>query len=59
MAKMAQLHALMVEIVCSEMSDDQAIELMVDEGLPRSVCPQILSEFKARVSEELESTDDY
>ena len=53
------MHSLMVEIVCSEMSDDQAIELMVDEGLPRSVCPQILSEFKARVSEELESTDDY
>ena len=57
MAKMAQLHALMVEIVCSEMSDDQAIELMVDEGLPRQVCPQFLQEFKDRVSNELESIE--
>ena len=57
MAKMAQLHALMVEIVCSGISDDQAIELMVDEGLPREACPQILGEFKEHVSEELESIE--
>ena len=46
MSKMSQLHSLMVDIVCSGVSDELTIELMVEEGLPREACPEILRVFK-------------
>ena len=55
MSKMSQLHSLMVDIVCSGVSDELAITLMVDEGLPVEACPEILRVFKNMVSDELES----
>jgi len=55
MSKMSQLHSLMVDIVCSGVSDELAINLMVDEGLPVEACPEILRVFKNMVSEEQES----
>ena len=55
MSKMSQLHSLMVDIVCSGVSDELAINLMVDEGLPAEACPEILRVFKEMVSKEQES----
>lgn len=55
MAKMSQLHSLMVDIVCSGVSDELAIALMVDEGLPVEACPEILRVFKDMVAEEQEA----
>ena len=57
MSKMSQLHALMVDIVCSGVSDELAITLMVDKGLPVEACPEILRVFKNMVSDELEAHD--
>ena len=54
MSKMSQLHSLMVDIVCSGVSDELAITLMVDEGLPAEACPEILRVFKEMVSREQE-----
>ena len=55
MAKMSQLHSLMVDIVCSGISDEMAFALMVDEGLPREACPEILRMFKDMVADEQEA----
>ena len=55
MSKMSQLHSLLVDIVCSGISDELAINLMVDEGLPVEACPEILRTFKSMVAEEQEA----
>ncbi len=57
MSKMSQLHSLMVEIVCSCINDESAIELMVEEGLPREACASILWTFKEHVFSELEAVE--
>ena len=46
---MSELHALLVDAVSVGLSDKSIIELMVMEGLPRDVCPEILRTFKETV----------
>ncbi len=46
MSKMSQLHMIIVDAIQSGISDELTIELMVEEGLPREACPEILRVFK-------------
>ena len=46
MSKMSQLHMLIVDAIEVGISDELTIELMVEEGLPREACPEILRVFK-------------
>jgi len=46
MSRMSQLHMLITDAIDSNLSDESIIELMVDEGLPREACPDILRVFK-------------
>ena len=46
MSKMSQLHMLIVDAIEVGISDELTIELMVEEGLPRDACPEILRVFK-------------
>jgi hypothetical protein len=43
---MSQLHMIIVDAIQSGISDELTIELMVEEGLPREACPEILRVFK-------------
>ena len=55
MSKMSQLHMIIVDAIEVGISDELAITLMVDEGLPAEACPEILRVFKEMVSKEQES----
>jgi len=46
---MSELHMIIMDAIGAGLSDESVIELMVDEGLPRTACPEIL-----RVLKELE-----
>jgi len=46
MSKMSQLHMIIVDAIQSGISDELTIELMVEKGLPREACPEILRVFK-------------
>ena len=46
MSKMSQLHMLIVDAIETGISEELTIELMVEEGLPRDACPEILRVFK-------------
>ena len=46
MSKMSQLHMIIVDAIQSGISDELTIELMVEEGLPREACSEILRVFK-------------
>ena len=46
MSKMSQLHMIIVDAIQSGISEELTIELMVEEGLPREACPEILRVFK-------------
>ena len=46
MSKMSQLHMIIVDAIQSGISEELTIELMVEEGLPRDACPEILRVFK-------------
>jgi hypothetical protein len=47
---MSELQQLLVDSVGCGLSDRSIIELMVDEGLPREACPEILRVFKESLS---------
>jgi DNA-binding transcriptional regulator YhcF (GntR family) len=46
---MSELHQLIADALCMGMSDRSIIELMVEEGLPREACAEILSTFQKSV----------
>ena len=46
---MNKLHQLIADALCMGMSDRSIIELMVEEGLPREACAEILSTFQESV----------
>ena len=46
MSGMSQLHMLIVDAIKAGISEELTIELMVEEGLPRDACPEILRVFK-------------
>jgi hypothetical protein len=46
MSKMSQLHMIIVDAIESGISQEWTIELMVEGGLPREACPEILRVFK-------------
>ena len=46
---MSELHQLIADALCMGMSDRSIIELMVDEGLPREACAEILRTFQESV----------
>ena len=46
MSRMSELHMLITDAIDSNLSDESIIELMVEEGLPREACPEILRVFK-------------
>ena len=46
MSKMSQLHMIITDAIEVGISDELTIELMVEEGLPREACPEILRVFK-------------
>jgi hypothetical protein len=46
MSKMSQLHMIIMDAIEVGLSDEWTIELMVEEGLPREACPEILRVFK-------------
>ena len=46
MSRMSQLHMIIVDAIQSGISEELTIELMVEEGLPREACPEILRVFK-------------
>lgn len=46
MSKMSQLHMIIVDAIEAGISEELTIELMVEEGLPREACPEILKVFK-------------
>jgi hypothetical protein len=43
---MSELNRLLLDCVDIGLSDKSIIELMVQEGLPREACPEILKVFK-------------
>jgi hypothetical protein len=43
---MSELHMLITDSIEAGLSDESIIELMVEEGLPREACPEILRVFK-------------
>lgn len=46
MSRMSQLHMIIADAIAVELSDELTIDLMVEEGLPREACPEILRVFK-------------
>ena len=46
MSKMSQLHMIITDAIQAGISEELTIELMVEEGLPREACPEILRAFK-------------
>ena len=46
MSKMSQLHTLITEALEVGMSDENIIQLMIDEGLPSEAAPEVLKVFK-------------
>ena len=46
MSRMSELHMVISAAIEVGLSDEWTIELMVDEGLPREACPEILRVFK-------------
>ena len=46
MSRMSQLHMIIVDAIEAGISEDLIINLMVEEGLPREACPEILRVFK-------------
>ena len=46
MSKMSQLHMLITEALQVGMSDENIIQLMIEEGLPAEAAPEILRVFK-------------
>lgn len=46
MSRMSELHMLITDSIEAGLSEESIIELMVDEGLPREACPEILRIFK-------------
>lgn len=46
MSKMSQLHMIIMDAIKAGISEELTIELMVEEGLPREACPEILRVFK-------------
>ena len=46
MSKMSELHMVIAAAIECELSDEWTIELMVEEGLPREACAEILRVFK-------------
>ena len=43
---MSELHMIITDAIEAGISDENIIELMVDEGLPRDACAEILRVFK-------------
>ena len=43
---MSELHMIITDAIEAGISDKNIIELMVDEGLPREACAEILRMFK-------------
>ena len=46
MSKMSNLHMIITDAIACGLTDEWTIELMVEEGLPREACPEILRVFK-------------
>ena len=46
MSRMSELHMVIMDTIKSGISEELTIELMVEEGLPREACPEILKVFK-------------
>jgi hypothetical protein len=46
MSKMSNLHMIITDAIACDLSEDLIIDLMVEEGLPREACPEILRIFK-------------
>ena len=46
MSKMSQLHMLITEALQVGMSDENIIQLMIEEGLPAQAAPEVLKVFK-------------
>ena len=46
MSKMSILHMIITDAIACDLSEDLIIDLMVEEGLPREACPEILRVFK-------------
>ena len=46
MSRMSQLHMIITDAIACDLSEDLIIDLMVEEGLPRVACPEILRVFK-------------
>ena len=46
MSRMSQLHMIIMDALEAGISEELTIELMVNEGLPREACPEILKVFK-------------
>ena len=43
---MSQLHMVIMDAIKAGISEELTIELMVEEGLPREACPDILKVIK-------------
>jgi hypothetical protein len=43
---MSQLYVIITDAIEAGISDEHTIDLMVEEGLPREACPEILRTFK-------------
>ena len=50
MSRMSELHMLITDSIEVGLSDESIIDLMVEEGLPREACPEILRVFKQEES---------
>ena len=46
MSRMSQLHMIITDAIQAGISEELTIELMVEEGLPREACLEILRVFK-------------
>jgi hypothetical protein len=46
MSRMSELHWIIVNAMETGLSDESIIDLMVEEGLPREACPDVLRVFK-------------
>lgn len=46
MSKMSQLHMVITEALQVGMSDENIIQLMIEEGLPAEAAPEVLKVFK-------------
>ena len=46
MSKMSRLHTLITEALEVGLSDENIIQLMIEEGLPAEAAPEVLKVFK-------------